>query len=80
MSASARNADTILKRLVVLTSPFNAHDVDRVMSHSVENVLEIPRGKGVRDLSKVWLCKTDWRDASRDAGRPLRRSDTLCRA
>jgi len=38
-------SETILKALVPLADGFNAHDLDRIMSHFAEDaVLEMPRG------------------------------------
>jgi ketosteroid isomerase-like protein len=46
MSASAPNDEAALKALVSLADAFNAHDLDRIMSHFAEDaVLEIPRGR-----------------------------------
>src|SRR5260370_23644068 len=57
MSASALKAEAILKALVSLTDAFNAHDLDRIMSHFAEDcVLEMPRGRdpwGTRFVGKT---------------------------
>ena len=56
MSVAAQPADAILKALVSLTDAFNAHDLDRIMSHFAEDcVLEMPRGRepcGTRSVGK----------------------------
>ena len=56
MSASAPQADAILKALGSLADAFNAHDLDRIMSHFAEDsVLEMPRGRdpwGTRFVGK----------------------------
>jgi ketosteroid isomerase-like protein len=56
MSASAPNEEAILKALVSLADAFNAHDLDRIMSHFADNaVLEMPRGQnpwGTRFVGK----------------------------
>jgi len=50
-------SDTILKALVSLADGFNAHDLDRIMSHFAEDaVLEMPRGPepwGARFVGKA---------------------------
>ena len=57
MSASELKAEAILKALVSLTDAFNAHDLDRIMSHFAEDaVLEMPRGRdpwGTRFVGKT---------------------------
>lgn len=56
MSASTPDADVILKALGSLTDAFNAHDLDRIISHFAEDcVLEMPRGRdpwGTRSVGK----------------------------
>jgi ketosteroid isomerase-like protein len=43
--ASASHAEAILKALHSLADSFNAHDLDRIMSHFADDaVLEMPRG------------------------------------
>ena len=68
MSASALKAEAILKALVSLTDAFNAHDLDRIMSHFAEDaVLEMPRGRdpwGTRFVGKT-AVREDRLDASR---------------
>jgi ketosteroid isomerase-like protein len=50
-------SDPILKALVSLADAFNAHDLDRIMSHFAEDgVLEMPRGPepwGTRFVGKA---------------------------
>ena len=57
MSASVLKAEAILKALVSLTDAFNAHDLDRIMSHFAEDaILEMPRGRdpwGTRFVGKT---------------------------
>ena len=57
MSGVASNADAIRKALDSLVDAFNAHDLDRVMSHFAEDaVLEMPRGRdpcGARFVGKA---------------------------
>jgi ketosteroid isomerase-like protein len=56
MSATAPQAEVILKALGSLCDAFNAHDLDRIISHFAEDcVLEMPRGRdpwGTRSVGK----------------------------
>ena len=56
MSVTAAASDTILNALISLADAFNAHDLDRIMSHFAEDcVLEMPRGSapwGTRSVGK----------------------------
>jgi ketosteroid isomerase-like protein len=56
MSVAAPQDDAIRKALDSLCAAFNAHDLDRIMSHFAEDcVLEMPRGRdpwGTRSIGK----------------------------
>ncbi len=56
MSAPTPQAGAILKALESLCEAFNAHDLDRIMSHFAEDcVLEMPRGRdpwGTRSVGR----------------------------
>jgi ketosteroid isomerase-like protein len=57
MSATTPHASIILEALVSLAEAFNAHDLDRIMSHFADDaVLEMPRGadpRGTRFVGKA---------------------------
>jgi hypothetical protein len=80
MSTSSPNRQRILKALTSLVEAFNAHDLDRIMSHFTEDaVLELPRGQDPGGaLCREGRCaRRAGRTIQGDAGCPLRRGNAL---